>query len=138
MNCELIGQWALHVGGALHFVQVPAMLGLALVVRQRNLAADVAEPVRRILAVLGGGIVLLVLPGGVASALLPIALLRSPFGYAYVATWCVFWTYRWLAQLIVYAPLIPPGGVLAHRCLVLVFSAKVTCYALAWLCLLGT
>jgi len=110
------------------------MLTLAWVVRRRGLAAQVPEPVRRILAVLGGGIVLLVLPGGVASGLLPAGLLQTPFGCGYLATWCAFWAYRLLAQVVVYGPLVPTGGALAHRFLVCVFVAKTACYGLALLC----
>lgn len=135
MNQVEVGLIALRVGGALHFVQIPAMIALAVIVRQRRLSAQVPEPVRRILAVLGGGIVLLVVPGGVASSLLPVALLRGPFGAAYLATWCIFWAYRLGAQVLVYGPLIPSNGVGAHRLLTGVFVAKTSCYGLAFACL---
>jgi hypothetical protein len=134
VNLEALGLSAVHAGGALHFVQVPAMIALALIVRQRGLAAHLTEPVRRILAVLGGGIVLLVLPGGIASGLLPASLLRTPFGCGYLATWCAFWAYRLVAQVLVYSPIIPPSGAAAHRFLTLVFVAKTACYAVAFLC----
>jgi hypothetical protein len=135
MTHEELGLIALRVGGALHFVQIPAMLALGAIVRQRRLAAQVPEPVQRILAVLGGGIVLLVLPGGVASSLLPATLLRTPFGVGYLATWCIFWAYRLLAQVLVYGPMVPSNSVGAHRFLTGVFVVKTSCYGLAFACL---
>jgi hypothetical protein len=137
MNTLDTGLLAAHVAGALHFVQLPATLALAAYARKRGLADALPEPVRRVLLVLGGGIILLVLPSGIATGLAAPEWLASSFGCGYLCVWCVFWAYRLLAQVYFYGPLIPGSGRRVHQLLTLVFATKSSCYAVALCCFIG-
>jgi hypothetical protein len=121
---------ALRVGGALHFVQIPAMIALAGTIRRYRLDASVPLPLRRILVVLGGGIVLAVLGGGILALQLRAADLNTGFGMTFVTSWAVFWVYRLAAQLFIYGPLIPQEGRWAHWSLTSVLFTKALAYAL--------
>jgi hypothetical protein len=121
---------ALRVGGALHFVQIPAMIALAGTIKRYQLDARVPAPLRKILVVLGGGIVLSVLAGGVLALQLRAEDLTTAFGLTFVASWAVFWAYRLAAQLFIYGPLIPQGGRWAHWSLSAVLLVKTLAYAI--------
>ena len=109
------GVLALRVGGVLHFVQLPAMWALWRVVQRYRLDAQVPEALRRILGVLGGGIVLAVFSGGVLALLLAPQALACGFGFGFTLSWALFWAYRLAAQVFVYGPVIPHSGRWAHR-----------------------
>ncbi len=120
---------ALRVGGALHFVANPATLVLARVVQQQQLHVHVPVVLRKILAVLGGAIVLAVATGGVLTLLLRPSDLTTAFGMTFVASWALFWLYRLAVQLFIYGPLIPSSARWAHWSLSAVLLTKSFAYA---------
>jgi hypothetical protein len=125
------GVLALRVGGVLHFVQLPAMVGLWFTVQRYRLREQVPEVLQRILGVLGGGIVLAVAAGGVLALSVDPVMLSGCFGCCFAASWAVFWAYRLLAQLFVYGPVVPTRGRFAHWLLSLVFITKTAAYSFA-------
>lgn len=128
------GVLALRLGGALHFVQLPAMWALWRAVQRYRLDVQVPEALRRILGVLGGGIVLAVFSGGVLALLLTPETFAGGFGFGFTLSWALFWAYRLTAQVFVYGPVIPLAGRWAHWLLSLVFVTKTLAYCVAAYC----
>jgi hypothetical protein len=122
---------ALRVGGILHFVQVPAMVGLWFTIQRYRLQEQLSATLQRILGVLGGGIVLAVGAGGVLSLTLDPSVLCSSFGVCFAVSWSLFWAYRLAAQVFVYGPVIPLRARFVHWLLSLVFAAKTVAYSFA-------
>jgi hypothetical protein len=121
----------LRVGGALHFVQLPAMAGLWFTVQRYRMHEQVPAALQRILAVLGGGIVLAVAAGGILALMLEPAALTGAFGRCFAMSWSVFWAYRLAAQVFVYGPVLPRRARFVHWLLSLVFVAKTVAYSFA-------
>lgn len=125
------GLLALRVGGALHFVQLPAMVGLWFTVERLRLRQQIPAALQRILGVLAGGIVLAVASGGVLALALDAKTLSSSFGRCFALSWSLFWAYRLAAQVFVYGPALPARARSVHRLLSLVFVAKTAAYTFA-------
>ncbi len=125
------GVLAVRIGGALHFVQLPAMAGLWFTIQRHRLREHVPAPLQRILLVLGGGIVLAVASGGILAVNLDRNLLTSWFGFGFTLSWSVFWAYRLAAQLFVYGPVLPAQARVPHRLLTLVFTVKTAAFCFA-------
>lgn len=122
---------AVRLGGALHFVQIPAMIGLLRTAWRLRLDRQIPATLLRILMVLGGGIVLAVASGGLLALLMDPTTLSSRLGVAFVTSWALFWVYRMLAQVFVYGPVIPLGARWVHWSLVFIFVVKSSAYSYA-------
>jgi hypothetical protein len=121
----------LQLGATLHGVQLPATALLARGLKSSDFLTTLPPVARAVLAVLAGGVILAVLAGAVSMWLLPAKALQEPYVRAQVAGWTLFWGYRLVVQLHIYAPLVPARYRFVHWLLVGLFAAKTCCFAVA-------
>jgi hypothetical protein len=121
----------LHLGATLHGVQLPATALLARGLKRSGFLITLPPVARAALGVLAGGVILAVLAGAVSVWLLPATALQEPYVRAQVAGWTLFWGYRLVVQLHIYAPLVPPPYRCVHWLLVGLFAAKTCCFGVA-------
>lgn len=101
--------WLPTLGGALHFVQLPAMVVARRVLDWRGELSRLAPINRRIVQVMGGGIMVCVIGLGTLVVVLHGQLLHNAAGIGLCAFLAAFWAYRCAVQLFVYAELWPAG-----------------------------
>lgn len=127
---ELI-DWLPTLGGALHFVQLPAMVVARRVLDWRGELSRLGPINRRIVRVMGGGIMLCVLGLGALVLALHGQLLHSGAGIGLCAFLGVFWAYRCAVQFLVYAELWPAGQAWTELGSKLLFVSLTGIYALS-------
>lgn len=125
------------VAGALHFLQIPGMLVALRTLGVGSELRSLPPLVHRMVVVMAGGIVLCVLGLGLVVTCWSEQVATTRLGAALCAFGCVFWGYRSVVQIVLYARLWPPQGTWAHRILALLFPLKTLVYA-ACLLLVGS
>lgn len=117
--------------GLLHFCQVPAMLIAPRMLGWRDDLAKVTPINRRIIAVMGLGIVLTVLGLGVVVMVAAEEIAAgSLLGAALAAFLGIFWTYRGAVQVVLYSQVWPAHGPgrLSHYGLAVLFAVLALVY----------
>lgn len=123
--------WLPTLGGALHFVQLPAMFVARRVLDWGGELSRLAPINRRIVQVMGGGILLCVLGLGSLVLALHGQLLHSPSGVGVCAFLALFWAYRCAVQFLVYAQLWPAGQRWTELGSKLLFASLTAIYSLS-------
>jgi hypothetical protein len=123
--------WLPTLAGLLHFAQLPAMFIARRVLDWQGELARLAPINRRIIGVIGGGIVLVIIGLGLLVVALHGRLLQSPAGVGLCVFLCVFWAYRGAVQLFVYAQLWPHQQRWSHHALNLLFATLTMSYGLS-------
>ncbi|MBI4054777.1 MAG: hypothetical protein HY402_01440 [Elusimicrobia bacterium] len=125
----------LFLAGMLHFLNVPAMLLAPRMLGWREDLAKLAPINRRMVLVMGGGIVLVILGLGTVVAVCSREMAEGGrLGMALSCFLGIFWGYRTFIQVYVY-PRIWPGGFLgrlSHFGLVALFPFLSGVYWLAF------
>lgn len=123
--------WLPTLAALLHFAQLPSMVIARRVLDWQGELSRLKPINRRIIVVIGGGIVVVILGLGVLVLALHGRLLHSAAGVGLCAFLSVFWAYRGAVQLLVYARLWPEGQRWAHRALSVLFVVLTCSYALS-------
>lgn len=104
----------LFIAGALHFCNIPAMLIAPRMLGWKEDLAKLQEINRRIVYVMGGGIILTILGTGIVVMFDPGQMVKeNSVGHALACFLSLFWAYRFIVQVILYSK-IWPGGVIGR------------------------
>ncbi len=121
--------------GVLHFCQVPAMMFSPKMLGWEEDLAKLSPINRRIVLVMGGGIMLTVLGSGLVVAFNARRIAEGgPLARALALFLAALWIYRGFIQVAVYARIWPPGRFAraSHYGLVMLFGYLSAVYALAF------
>lgn len=119
----------LFVAGTLHFTQVPAIVLTPRLLDWQGDFAQLSPINRQIVKVVLGGIMLCVLGLGVVVTTSASELLLTGVGRRVCIFLAIFWAYRAIIQIFVYAKTWPRRALWAHACLSLLFPVLAGLYA---------
>jgi hypothetical protein len=123
--------WLPTLAALLHFVQIPSMFVARRVLDWDEELGRLAPINRRIVAVIGGGILVCVLGQALLVLALHGQLLHSRAGTLLCVFLSVFWAYRGSVQFFVYGRIWPPRERWSHHALCLLFVVLTAAYALS-------
>lgn len=119
----------LEIAGALHFTQVPAMLMMPRVLNWKKELALLTPINRHLVRVVVLGIVICVLGLGIVVVSCAEQMVSTRIGRILSVFLAGFWSYRALAQWLVYGRIWPGRFRWAHWCLCVLFPVLSLLYA---------